>query len=430
MTAPEAVGIREPTNPLRNLLFNVLLLERSKCHITRLDFPFLTTNYITEGDRNSNETWDYHLNALASFFATAPLQSLASPESFKFELLMELHLFVADVGNRVFLESVGDCMNNTKASDLVVCSSGAFSSDDSRLAEAMKEFLQVVLGIFLSTETATNNGNEWTGNRWLSFLQLARQHNIGLLISSSVSLATACAIRVIHDLKKSSKISVREITDPHLSSTDYAVSSDHHDGSKSSEYPKIWDVGRGIVYVMVFVTSWQVPFAHHLVNRWKAGTHASFAGYYIRYLVVPIATHSKHVRRWPREGIQHLWSRCRSDVLSECTDRVSLERPVAHCGHAQSQPQARRCAQEYLHAKPSWRVVLRYVRDTIDRIGTVDDLFYMLVGIEAMLSFPQPGRSSEEVPIILTCRFHIGSHNFRHFIIHHTFITEFAKTTQ
>jgi hypothetical protein len=111
----------------------------------------------------------------------------------------------------------------------------------------------------------------------------------------------------------------------------------------------------GDVHVLIFVRPEHVYLAQRQVAHLQRNGAEATSFLYVRYTVIPIHE--------AREG------------------------PAA--GSAKG---ARKLGKPYYERKPSLRAVLRLVKEKIEQVVTVKDIVYVLNGLQALLSFPQPGK--------------------------------------
>jgi hypothetical protein len=111
----------------------------------------------------------------------------------------------------------------------------------------------------------------------------------------------------------------------------------------------------GDVHVLIFVRPEHVYLAQRLVAHWQRNGAEATSFLYVRYTVIPI--HEAKVG------------------------------PAA--GSAKG---AGKGGRTFYERKPSLRAVLRLVKEKIEQVVTVKDIVYVLNGLHALLSFPQPGK--------------------------------------
>jgi hypothetical protein len=111
----------------------------------------------------------------------------------------------------------------------------------------------------------------------------------------------------------------------------------------------------GDVHVLIFVRPEHVYLAQRLVAHWQRSGAEATSFLYVRYTVIPIHD--------VREG--------------------------SAAGAAKG---AVKQGKVYFERKPSLRAVLRLVKEKIEQVVTVKDVVYVLNGLQALLSFPQPGK--------------------------------------
>jgi hypothetical protein len=111
----------------------------------------------------------------------------------------------------------------------------------------------------------------------------------------------------------------------------------------------------GDVHVLIFVRPEHVYLAQRLVAHWQRDGAEATSFLYVRYTVIPIHD--------VREG--------------------------SAAGAAKG---AGKQGKAYFERRPSLRAVLRLVKEKIEQVVTVKDIVYVLNGLHALLSFPQPGK--------------------------------------
>jgi hypothetical protein len=111
----------------------------------------------------------------------------------------------------------------------------------------------------------------------------------------------------------------------------------------------------GDVHVLIFVRPEHVYLAQRLVAHWQRNGAEATSFLYVRYTVIPI--------------------------------HDAKEGPAA--GSAKG---AVKQGKAFNERKPSLRAVLRLVKEKIEQVATVQDIVYVLNGLHALLSFPQPGK--------------------------------------
>jgi hypothetical protein len=111
----------------------------------------------------------------------------------------------------------------------------------------------------------------------------------------------------------------------------------------------------GDVHVLIFVRPEHVYLAQRLVAHWQRSGAEATSFLYVRYTVLPI----HEAREGPAAG---------------------------------SAKEAVKQGKAYYERKPSLRAVLRLVKEKIEQVATVKDIVYVLNGLQALLSFPQPGK--------------------------------------
>jgi hypothetical protein len=111
----------------------------------------------------------------------------------------------------------------------------------------------------------------------------------------------------------------------------------------------------GDVHVLIFVRPEHVYLAQRQVAHWQRNGAEATSFLYVRFTVIPIHD--------AREG------------------------PAAGSTKGSGKP-----GKAYYERKPSLRAVLRLVKEKIEQVVTVKDIVYVLNGLHALLSFPQPGK--------------------------------------
>jgi hypothetical protein len=119
----------------------------------------------------------------------------------------------------------------------------------------------------------------------------------------------------------------------------------------------------GDTYLLLFVHPRHVSLAQFLVNHWQKNCDCHICFMFLKYLIIPI--HS--------EGYSD--SAHYSDHNYDDGDDVSM----------------RHTERSFILLRPPLRLVLSYVRQFIKDVTTKKDLIVMLVGLEAIFSFRQPG---------------------------------------
>jgi hypothetical protein len=121
----------------------------------------------------------------------------------------------------------------------------------------------------------------------------------------------------------------------------------------------------GDAYLLLFVHPRHVPLAQFLVNHWQKNCDCHICFMFLKYLIIPI--HS--------EGY--------SDSAHYSDDN--------HDDDGDEDVSMRHTERSFILLRPPLRLVLSYVRQFIKDVTTKKDLVVILVGLEAIFSFRQPG---------------------------------------
>ena len=127
----------------------------------------------------------------------------------------------------------------------------------------------------------------------------------------------------------------------------------------------------GDTHILLFVHPRHVPLAQFLVDHWQKNCDCHICFMFIKYLIIPI--HSEGYDHSAHYSSDHNKNNYDDDYDDD--DDVSM----------------RHTERSFLLLRPPLRLALSFVRQLIKNVATKKDLIVMLVGLDAIFSFRQPG---------------------------------------
>ena len=167
-------------------------------------------------------------------------------------------------------------------------------------------------------------------------------------------------------------VSVTQVKEVHLLSHS-TISPSRSEEEKSSTVHISVD---GDAYILLFVHPRHVPLAQFLVDHWQKNCDCHICFLFIKYLIVPI-----HSERYS-EGIPH-GENSRSQYFSDMGQSSD--------DYDEGDVSMRHSKQSFVMMRPPLRLVLSYTQQFIKDVATKKDLIVILVGLEAIFSFREPG---------------------------------------